>query len=127
VQQAVGPDALEEERASIERWLRSPAALGYAWPGNVRELQNVLRSLLLGLSPQLDGAAPRVVGGGGLPPFIADCTADLDEMRAWYTDRVLAHTDHNLAQTARILGIDRSTLRRRRKRRSGSTKSKAKK
>jgi DNA-binding protein Fis len=34
----------------------------------------------------------------------------LEELRRWYVDRVLAHTDGNKQRAADILGIDRRTL-----------------
>jgi DNA-binding NtrC family response regulator len=122
IEEHASAEGLEEERGRIERWLRSGEAQSYGWPGNVRELQNALRNLLLGLPPRTTRAASRSAGHAtSLPPFIEACTASEQEVADWYLDRVLHHTEHNLAQTARILGVDRSTVRRRRKRRSGST------
>ncbi len=105
------PDA---RREAVERWLRSPAAQAYAWPGNVRELQNAIRNLLLGLPPTPSRtrvqAAPDL---HRLPPTIRDCRATEAEVTDWYLRRVLAHTRGNLQAAARVLGLDRTTVRRR--------------
>lgn len=102
----------------IEAWLKSAEARRYAWPGNVRELQNALRNLLLGLPPGLkesptvpEGSMPAI--GSTLPPSIDQCEAALQTVSDWYMQRVLAHTEGNYSQAAKILGIDRSTVRRR--------------
>jgi transcriptional regulator of acetoin/glycerol metabolism len=104
--------------ANVERWLDSGEARGYAWPGNVRELQNVLRNLLLGLPAGL--AAKSGAAGGAathlppdLPERIIEGRASMQEVGDWYMRLVLDKTGNNYTQTARILGIDRSTVRRR--------------
>jgi DNA-binding protein Fis len=43
----------------------------------------------------------------------------LDELRRWYVDRVLTHTEGNKQRAADILGIDRRTLYRMFERESG--------
>src|SRR5690606_27341801 len=110
--------------ADVERWLASGEARGYPWPGNVRELQNVLRNLLLGLPAGLADKA-RVAGPSGasgaaapslppdLPQRILDGRASMQEVNDWYMRRVLDKTGRNFTQTAKILGVDRSTVRRR--------------
>ena len=89
----------------------TPAAmdllLGYDWPGNVRELENAVeRAMVIGqraeLEPsdfpfQLHPAAPQ--GGRTL--------GDIERV---HIERVLEETSWNLSRTARILGIDRTTL-----------------
>jgi DNA-binding NtrC family response regulator len=116
VRQYVGDaEELAEETERVARWLRSPAARHYAWPGNVRELQNVIRTVLVGLTPDV-GAADvdtRAVGGEAMPAFLAAGSASLREVGDWYIRRVVAHCEHNLAQASRVLGVDRSTIRRR--------------
>jgi DNA-binding NtrC family response regulator len=89
----------------------------YPFPGNVRELENLIEGalaltvdpvidpgdLLLPQSPaDVDGAA----AGGDLPT--------LEELENRYIARVLAHTKGNVSAAAKILGIDRKTLYRKR-------------
>jgi transcriptional regulator with PAS, ATPase and Fis domain len=117
--QAYLPDSVHDDHLeAIDRWLRSSAARSYSWPGNVRELQNALRDLLLGLEPELSGdsSTARARPGGDdsdLPETIRECEAPLQEVSDWYLQRVLEHVGGNYTQAARILGVDRSTVRRR--------------
>ncbi len=111
----------EETPDNIAAWLDSNEAQNYAWPGNVRELQNVLRNLMLGLSPGLaKGQATQFTPGNSLPALIRDATGSLQDVSDWYMERVLAGAGGNYTQAARILGLDRSTVRRRVKALSGS-------
>jgi two-component system nitrogen regulation response regulator GlnG len=109
----------------------------YPWPGNVRELQSVIKqSLLHATGPVLlaqflppafrgeatgdDGANTSVFDFGGLTDFIQDglragSTTLYSDFQA-LTDKhllrkVLRHTNGNLSQAARHLGITRATLR----------------
>lgn len=101
---------------AIARWLRSSEARSYSWPGNVRELQNVLRNLLLGLPPGLKSDARPTERPDELPAAIRDGHAPLQVVSDWYIDKVITRTDRNLTAASQILGVDRSTLRRRLKR-----------
>ena len=99
----------------IDSWLRSHQACTYAWPGNVRELQNVLRDLMLGLPPRLAGSslgAP-LFPTGNVPMRICNGQSTLQEVTDWYLVKVLADTEDNYTKAADILGLDRSTVRRR--------------
>jgi NtrC-family two-component system response regulator AlgB len=93
------------------------ALLGYAWPGNVRELRNALERAVI-LSPG------RVLEPECLPERIAaNATAvatlggdhTVDDIEREHILRVLARTP-TAEEAARILGIDASTLWRKRKR-----------
>ncbi|MEM9067867.1 MAG: sigma 54-interacting transcriptional regulator [Myxococcota bacterium] len=103
----------EEVLERVEKWLRRVASRAYAWPGNVRELQNKLRSVMLGFEPEvaLTPTAPSV----DVPSGVLDATASMRELTDWYLLRVLERSDHNFAAASRILGVDRSTIRRRAK------------
>ncbi len=109
----------------------------YAWPGNVRELQSVLKQALLEatgplLVPEFLPAAfrkeaPTVRAPEGTPLTETDLTRFIRERLALHrtdlyqeftalTERhlflvVLAHTGGNLTQAAKLLGINRGTLR----------------
>jgi len=108
--------ALASTRRRIETWLDSEEARRHTWPGNVRELQNALRNLLLGLDPGLDAAHVRADAAAdleALPASFRECRATMDQLTGWYVQRVLEHTDQNVAHAARILAVDRTTVRRR--------------
>ncbi len=109
----------------------------YAWPGNVRELQSVLKQALLEatgpvLAPEflptaIRKEAPATQAEGNSPLTDIDLTrfirerlalrrTDLYEEFTALTERhlfvmVLAHTGGNLTQAAKLLGINRGTLR----------------
>ncbi|HZZ80086.1 MAG TPA: sigma-54 dependent transcriptional regulator, partial [Gemmataceae bacterium] len=109
----------------------------YTWPGNVREMQSALQQAVLHASgpvlvPEFlptalqnpTASAPAIsadhVTFPGLAAFIQDrLKAGSTNLQAEFqtaTERllcldVLRHTDNNLSQTARILGISRTTLR----------------
>ncbi len=92
------------------------ALAAYAWPGNVRELRNAIERAII-LSPA------QVVGPEGLPGRIAAQAAavpglggdfTLEEVEKEHLLRVLARVP-TLEDAARILGIDASTLWRKRK------------
>jgi NtrC-family two-component system response regulator AlgB len=91
------------------------ALQGYAWPGNIRELRNVIEraSIIcnaeliepahLGLGEQAESGAPRI--GAAL---------SLEQLEKAHITAVLASSE-TLDQAARTLGIDASTLYRKRK------------
>ncbi|HYU44313.1 MAG TPA: sigma-54 dependent transcriptional regulator [Vicinamibacteria bacterium] len=93
------------------------ALLRYEWPGNVRELRNAMeRAVVL-----MDG---RVLDASALPRKVADAPATgpalgddvtLDDVEKEHIRRVLLRAG-SLDDAARILGIDPSTLWRKRKR-----------
>jgi NtrC-family two-component system response regulator AlgB len=93
------------------------AVLRYEWPGNVRELRNAMeRAVVL-----MEG---RVLDASALPRKVADAPATgpalgddvtLDDVEKEHIRRVLLRAS-SLEDAARILGIDPSTLWRKRKR-----------
>ncbi len=99
----------------------SPAArdllVAYAWPGNVRELRNELQRITVlwpsrtiepeAFSPRLRGQAEPAPNLGG------NCSLDVIETE--HIRKVLARTD-TFDEAARILGIEPSTLWRKRQR-----------
>jgi len=89
----------------------------YPFPGNVRELENLIEgSLALTVDPVIDPSdlllpeAALAATGGELPSDFPP----LEELQARYIARVLAHTKGNVSKAAKILGLDRKTLYRRR-------------
>jgi NtrC-family two-component system response regulator AlgB len=93
------------------------ALLAYAWPGNVRELRNVVeRAVLLWPARVIEPTAfPERIAETQLrlPALGGDFT--LDAVEREHIQRVLARTA-TLDEAAHILGIDASTLYRKRKR-----------
>ncbi len=98
----------------------SPAAeavlQGYFWPGNLRELRNAVeRAVILWPAPVLEPAAlpERIsaVGDSG-PRLGGECS--VEEIEREHIERVVQRAP-NLEEAARILGIDSSTLWRKRK------------
>ena len=96
----------------------SPSALSqlraYAWPGNVRELQNMMeRAVILcrseEISPEL--LALSANARNDAQPGMA---ISLDELERLHIERILASSE-SLDAAARTLGIDASTLYRKRK------------
>ena len=82
--------------------------LSYHWPGNVRELENAIeRALLMNrtaeIQPQDFPFQLHTTNGGS-----AEMSLDAVEKR--HIERVLRETNRNISRSARILGIDRTTL-----------------
>jgi two-component system, NtrC family, response regulator AlgB len=92
------------------------ALTAYKWPGNVRELRNAMeRAIVLWPTATIEPQAlPEPMRGrhARLPQFGGNFT--LDEIERRHVQAVLARTT-NLDEVARILGIDVSTLWRKRK------------
>jgi two-component system response regulator HydG len=90
----------------------------YPFPGNVRELENQIEgALALTTDPVIDPGdlllpdEPASSAGASVMP--ADMPT-LDELEARYIARVLASTKGNMSKAAKILGVDRKTLYRKR-------------
>jgi len=99
----------------------SPAALevlrAYPWPGNVRELRNAIeRALILWPARVIEPAAfpERIAAQPSTAPQLGG-DSTLDAIEREHILRVIARTP-TLDDAARILGIDASTLWRKRKR-----------
>lgn len=106
----------------------------YSWPGNVRELQSVLKQALIQATGPilLPGFLPPALSGA--PETVASAESPAIDMEKFITrrlqagtvnlyaewlslgerdliGRVLRHTEGNRLRAAKILGINRSTLR----------------
>ena len=92
------------------------ALSSYNWPGNLRELRNAMeRAMVLWPSHVIEPQAlpgPIYAQHARLPQFGGNFT--IDEIEHRHVQAVLARTT-NLDEGARILGIDLSTLWRKRK------------
>src|SRR5262249_62320943 len=89
-----------------------------AWPGNVRELRNAIeRGVILALGAQVGLSDLPAQVGATLPPSSMEVggAVTLEQLEAEHIRRVLA-TTATLDQAAATLGIDPSTLYRKRKR-----------
>jgi len=82
----------------------------YDWPGNIRELENVIQRTII----MSDGT----INVGDLPEnlkyqidFPEADFLPLKEMERQYIQRVVVHTGGNKTEAAKILRIDRKTLR----------------
>jgi DNA-binding NtrC family response regulator len=96
--------------------------MDYHWPGNVRELENVIeRAVVIGQGPEIKAEhlpfckpeRPAATGGGGpatLDGFSMDGRQSLEEVEKSHILRMLESNQWNIAKTARLLCIDRTTL-----------------
>lgn len=99
-------DTLKEFSAPIVAALRR-----YRWPGNVRELENtVQRLVVMADGPVIDPVdLPEQMRFSAVRESGLDRT--LEEVERGHIRRVLESTGGNKSAAARILGIDRKTLR----------------
>jgi two-component system response regulator HydG len=89
---------------------------GHEWAGNVRELRNVVeRSVLVADGPVLRAEhLPEEwrTGGGRTAHAEPSPLATMRDVEARHIARVLAHTEGQIGEAARILGVHRNTLAR---------------
>ncbi|MEA2625674.1 MAG: two-component system, NtrC family, response regulator AtoC [Candidatus Binatota bacterium] len=89
---------------------------GYSWPGNLRELDRVIQAAVSVTTPPIVTAdAIRLASPGiaaGRSGAVREAARDLrlDTVVRRHVDEVLRHAGGNKRQTARILGVSRSTL-----------------
>jgi DNA-binding NtrC family response regulator len=83
----------------------------YFWPGNIRELENVIQRLVVMADEDTVDAAdlPELMRFSAMQGKGLDRT--LTEVETEYITNVLASVNGNKTQAAKILGIDRKTLR----------------
>ncbi len=107
--------------ANVQAHELSPAArqllLTYPWPGNVRELRNELQRITV-LWPsrtiEPEAFSPRVRGQSDTSPVLGG-DFSIDAIEAEHIRKVLARTD-TFETAAKVLGIEPSTLWRKRQR-----------
>jgi len=92
------------------------ALLGYSWPGNIRELRNVLEGATMLWPAQVmePEASPEPIACQGSAAPVLGGNYSLNIIEQEHILRVLARTS-TLEEAAHILGIDVSTLWRKRK------------
>ena len=92
------------------------ALLGYGWPGNIRELRNAIeRGAILASGPLIGlEHLPSQISGSSQANQDGATAVTLDQMEAEHIRRVLAATA-TIEEAAARLGIDPSTLYRKRK------------
>jgi two-component system nitrogen regulation response regulator NtrX len=102
----------------------------YPWPGNVRELKNLIERLVIMVDkPKISGADipmpynPQAGGGLGTTLFEMFGMDSLKEAKISFEKeflrRKLAEHDHNITNTAKSIGVERSYLHKRLKRLRG--------
>ena len=80
----------------------------YDWPGNVRELENAIeRAVVVGKEHQMLPEDLPILCYG---PFRGPQNDSLKEVEKNHIQQILTDNDWNIARSAKILGIDRSTL-----------------
>jgi DNA-binding NtrC family response regulator len=96
---------------------------GYSFPGNVRELKNMIeRALIASGGEQIRREHFQVLGGAAAAPVregrtvaaaVADLSLNLEEAEQALIQRALEQTRGNVAEAARLLGVNRSRIYRR--------------
>lgn len=110
----------EENNRKIQRIERAGEMmlLNHAWPGNVRELRNLLERLVIfSDGPVISAREVRegLQAGALGPPAgetdkIISLTEALNQFERDYLVRALTQCDWKIAETARLLNIDRASL-----------------
>jgi DNA-binding NtrC family response regulator len=83
----------------------------YHWPGNIRELENTVERLVVFARDRTINRKDLVYSNTVLSNVLMMDTLCLEEMERLHIMKVLERTDGNKTHAARLLGIDRKTLR----------------
>ena len=82
--------------------------MDYHWPGNVRELENVIeRAIVIDQGPEVK---VHLLPFCNIEMVTEEEPQSLQEIERLHIEKMLEHHDWNIARTARLLQIDRSTL-----------------
>ena len=82
--------------------------MDYHWPGNVRELENVIeRALVIDQGPEVQ---VKHLPFCNVESPLTEEPQSLQEVEKIHIEKMLQRNDWNIAKTARLLNIDRSTL-----------------
>jgi two-component system, NtrC family, response regulator HydG len=87
------------------------ALLGYGWPGNVRELENTMERLVVFTQGQTIQTRDLIYSNTVLSQMVSSEPIRLEEMEREHIMKVISRADGNKTQAAKLLGIDRKTLR----------------
>lgn len=83
----------------------------HSWPGNVRELRNFVEaSVAMGQMPELDGSMAKMEASGHVLPFKNARVQAILAFEKVYLRALLAKTEENVSEAARVSGIHRSYL-----------------
>ena len=106
-------EGLENVRVTQEAMQK---ILRYPFPGNVRELENLIEAAVAMTSDPIIGDAEILLPDrpGGSEDTLGADWPSLKDLDSRYITKVLAHTGGNISKAAKILGVDRKTLYRRR-------------
>ena len=85
--------------------------MAYHWPGNVRELENTMERLVVFARNKTITTQDLVYSNTVLSSVLAREPLRLEEMERLHIMKILQRTEGNKSQAARLLGIDRKTLR----------------
>ncbi len=95
------------------------ALQAYPWPGNVREVKNVVERLMIMVAgDEIDTASLNLPSGGApTEPDLGFTTLReaRERFERRYVERVVAACGGNMSQAARLLGLERSHLYRKRR------------
>jgi DNA-binding NtrC family response regulator len=83
----------------------------YNWPGNVRELENTIERLVVFARDKTITSQDLVYSNTVLSQMVKTEPVRLEEMEQQHIVKVLASVNGNKTQAAKLLGIDRKTLR----------------
>ena len=96
----------------------------YSWPGNIRELAHTIERIVLisstenVASPHLGGQRPSKASFSAAPMRVEEILFDFDagnctleEVERRLLEQALKHTDGNVSEVARLLGLTRGALR----------------
>lgn len=112
-------DAFSKKQGKVIKGLTKNAMnalTDYRWPGNVRELENTMERLVVFAQDEII-AVEDLVYSNTVPSAPIDREPyRLNEVERLHIIKVLNHTEGNKSEAARLLGIDRKTLRTKMKR-----------
>jgi two-component system response regulator HydG len=87
------------------------ALMEYSWPGNVRELENTLERLVVFSRDETITTEDLVYSNTVLSSVLSREPVRLSDMERLHIIKVLQQVEGNKTHAARLLGIDRKTLR----------------
>jgi two-component system response regulator HydG len=85
--------------------------IGYYWPGNVRELENTIERLLVFAQDEVIRSRDLVYSNTELSQMVTSEPIRLEEMEREHIVKVMTRANGNKTKAAKLLGIDRKTLR----------------